>query len=76
MPGQDGKDKAAAATVDLVDPSTSTNIQQAEIAARLAKEKASAAALERQQAYENGPCPPRRGKGGHGAEDCAAARQP
>jgi len=52
MPGQDGKDKAAAATVDLIDPSTSTNIQQAEIAARLAKEKASTAALECQKTYD------------------------
>ena len=50
--GDAGKDKATAAAGDLVDPSASTNLQQAEIAARLAKERASAAALERQKTYD------------------------
>ena len=50
--GDAGKDKATAAAGDLVDPSASTNLQQAEIAARLAKERAGAAALERQKTYD------------------------
>jgi hypothetical protein len=48
--GATTKDKAAATAAGLVDQSASatlTGVQQDEVASRLAKEKASAAALER-----------------------------
>jgi hypothetical protein len=55
LKGATTKDKAAAAATSPVDPSASatlTGVQQDEVVARLAKEKASATALERQKAYD------------------------